>query len=98
LLVNHLYWATSKLVIDALVGPDDQGRYRPEQNHCRDFNPQGSTFQSPLHLICNITSVPTECKVFLKDGDIKSCTTYMMTQPPEPNGGWDQVRSFRLSF
>jgi hypothetical protein len=90
-----LYCAISRLVIDALVGPDHLGRYRLERNDCNG-NPQGSTFETLLHLFCNITNVPTEVEVFLKDGEIKSATTSMMGRPAEPNGGWDQIKSFRI--
>ena len=45
-----------------------------------------STFQSLLHLFCNITSVPTQVEVFLNGGEI-SCATYITGRPPEPNGG-----------
>lgn len=56
-LVTLLYEATSKLVIDGLVGPDAQGRYRMEKNTDSE-NPNGSTFESLHHLFFNITQVP----------------------------------------
>jgi hypothetical protein len=96
LIVNNLYCAISRLVIDALVGADSLGRYRLEENDSPD-NPQRSSFQSVLHMFCNITNVPTEVEVFLKDGTIR-CATYIMKRPAEPNGGWDQVRSFPLMY
>jgi hypothetical protein len=94
LLINNLYFAISQLVIDAVVGPDEQDRYRLEQNDAPE-NPHGSTSQSILHLFCNITNVPTEVKVFVKDGDV-SCATFR--EPATPLGGWDQVKPFRLTF
>jgi len=56
-LVAELYQAVSRLVIDALVGPDPQGRYGVEQND-NPQNPLGSSFESLHHLFCNITDVP----------------------------------------
>jgi hypothetical protein len=94
LLINNLYFAISQLVIDALVGPDEQDRYRLEHNDAPE-NPRGSTFQSILHLFCNITNVPTEVKIFVKDGEV-SCATFR--EPATPPGGWDQVKPFRLIF
>jgi hypothetical protein len=96
LLVNNLYHATSRLVIDALVGPDAFGRYRLEES---DYptNPQRSTFQSILHLFCNITAVPTQVEVFSKGTRI-CCVTYMMDRPAEPNGGWEQVQTVQLVY
>ena len=93
--MNDLYFAISQFVIDGLVGPDEQDRYRLEHNDALE-NPQGSTFQSILHLFCNITNVPTEAEVFVKDGEIH-CSTFMKL-PATPPGGWDQVKRFRLTF
>jgi hypothetical protein len=45
------------LVIDALVGPDPQGRYEIEVNDNQQ-NPLRSSFESVHHLFCNITDVP----------------------------------------
>jgi len=56
-LVAELYQAISRLVIDALVGPDPQGRYGVEHNDDPQ-NPLGSSFESLHHLFCNITNVP----------------------------------------
>jgi len=56
-LVAEMYQAISRVVIDALVGPDPQGRYRVEQNDNPE-NPLGSSFESLHHLFCNITDVP----------------------------------------
>ena len=56
-LVAEVYQAISRIVIDALVGPDPQGRYRVEQNDNPE-NPLGSSFESLHHLFCNITDVP----------------------------------------
>jgi len=58
-LVGKLYQAISELVIDALVGPDKEGRYQAENNDDSLNNPLGSTFESLHHLFCNITDVPT---------------------------------------
>jgi hypothetical protein len=61
LVVQH-YMGTSRLVLDALVGPDGSGHYRLEQND-HGLNPHGSTFESLHHLFCNITAVPTFARV-----------------------------------
>ena len=50
--------ATSRLFIDALQGPDDQGYFRLEHNTEQNNNPHGSTFESIHHLFCNITDPP----------------------------------------
>lgn len=56
-LVAEVYQAISRVVIDALVGPDLQGRYQVEQNDSPE-NPLGCSFESIHHLFCNITNVP----------------------------------------
>ena len=56
-LITLLYQSISQLVIDCLVGPDAQGRYRIEANNDPQ-NPNGSTFESIHHLFYNITQVP----------------------------------------
>jgi hypothetical protein len=56
-LVVSLYHATSRLVLDALIGPDEQGRYSLEYNDSNQ-NPLHSTFESLHHVFCNITDVP----------------------------------------
>ena len=89
LLVTEFYAATSRLVIDALVGPDGNGRYRLETNDDRHQNPRGSTFQSLLHLFCNITNAPTDVYVFQKAGlNVLGFGTFIHP-PPAPPGGWD---------
>ena len=89
--------ATSRLVIDALVGPDGQGRYRLETNDVQSQNPRGSTFQSLLHLFCNITNVPTDVYVFQKDGLNVQYGTFVYV-PPTPPGGWDSVTPFPIRY
>ena len=59
-LTVRFYNAISKLVTDALVGPDEAGRFQLETNDDRIQNPRGSIFQSPLHLFCNMTNAPTD--------------------------------------
>jgi hypothetical protein len=56
LIVDYLY-AVSKLFVDALVGPDNNGRFAVEANSSPQ-NPQGSTFESLHHLFCNLTQPP----------------------------------------
>jgi len=57
LVVDYLR-STSVLVLDSLVGPSEKDQYHLEQND-HSLNPHGSTFESPHHLFCNITAVPT---------------------------------------
>ncbi|MFA7269115.1 MAG: hypothetical protein WC073_07215 [Sterolibacterium sp.] len=96
-LVTQFYAASSRLVIDALVGPDEDGRYRLETND--DFqNPGGSTFQSIHHLYCNITGTPTEVYVFQKAGlDIIGFGTFI-NPPTAPPGGWDGSTAYSIWF
>lgn len=56
-LVANLYWAMSQLALDALTGPDLDGRYRFEHNDSKEI-PLGSSFEIPHHIFCNITDVP----------------------------------------
>jgi hypothetical protein len=48
--------ATSKLFLDALTGPDDEGLYHVEQNAKAFAN---SSFTAVRHLLCNMTEAPT---------------------------------------
>ncbi len=97
-LVTQFYMLTSRLVIDALVGPDKEGRYRLETNEDTLQNPAGSTFQSLLHLFCNITDVPTDVYIFRKEGlNILGCGTFMHP-PPAPPGGWDDSTAYPIWF
>jgi hypothetical protein len=56
-LVAELYHSISRLVLDALVGPDHNGRFALEDNDNRE-NPLRSSFESLHHLFCSITGVP----------------------------------------
>lgn len=56
-LIFRFHDATTSLLLDALR-IDDQGRWRLETNGDIGNNPQGSFFQSVLHLFCNATDVP----------------------------------------
>jgi len=56
-LIAELYCLISRLIMDALIGPDEYGRFRLEKNDSRE-NPLGSSFESIHHLFCNITNVP----------------------------------------
>jgi hypothetical protein len=89
-LTTKFYWVTSKLVIDALVGPDDSGRFRLETNDDAGNNPRGSTFQSLLHLFCNITNVPTDVRVLHKSSlGVLGFGTFIYPPEVTPAGGWD---------
>lgn len=73
-LVLSFYQITSKLVLDALVGPDNDGRYRLEANDHSE-NRLGSTFESLHHLFFNITQPPL--RVHLHVGGIAVGTNWM---------------------
>lgn len=88
-LVTQFYLATCRLLIDALVGPDEGGRYRLETNDDAYANPRGSSFQSIHHLFCNITSVPTDVYVFQKTGLNVIGFGTSVYPPTAPPGGWD---------
>jgi hypothetical protein len=61
-LVANCLSTVCRLTLDCLRGPDQDGRYRFEENDS-DQNPHGSTFESLHHLFCNITNVPTSVLV-----------------------------------
>jgi hypothetical protein len=91
LLTTDFYCVTSKLVIDALVGPDASGRFRMESNDDQSNNPRRSTFQSLLHLFCNITNAPTDVYVYSKASmSLVGFGTFMYPPGATPPGGWDQ--------
>jgi hypothetical protein len=66
-LVLSFYQVTSQLVLDALVGPDSDGRYLPEKND-HPQNSLGSTFESLHHLFCNITQPPLAVHLYVRFG------------------------------
>ena len=98
ILTTKFYHAVSRLLIDALVGPDEQGRFRMETNEDLGQNPRGSTFQSLLHLFCNITNAPTDVYVFHKASMnlIGYCT--LIYPPVDPPGGWDNVTAYPIRY
>lgn len=97
-LVTDLYCAIARLVIDALVGPDEQGRFRLEINDDNLSNPRASTFQSIHHLFCNITDVPTDVYLFHKtDSGLIGCGTFMVA-PPAPGGVWDSATVYPVRY
>lgn len=97
-LVTQFYMASSRLVLDALAGPDADGRYRLETNDHLHQNPRGSTFQSIHHLFCNITGTPTDVYVFQKAGlEVIGFGTYI-SAPPAPPGGWDGSTAYAIWY
>jgi len=98
LLTTNLYWAISRLAIDALVGPDEHGRFKMERNDDLVQNPRGSTFQSLHHLFCNITNVPTDLYVFHKPSMHLIGYGTFIYPPPEPPGGWDSTRAHPIRY
>jgi hypothetical protein len=92
-LTTSFYCSISKLVIDALVGLDELRRFRMETNDDSIQNPRGSTFQSLLHLFCNITNVPTDVLVYHKVGmSLVGSGTFMYPPSISPIDGWDQLK------
>ncbi|SDI13992.1 hypothetical protein [Propionivibrio dicarboxylicus] len=96
--VTQFYMATSRLVLDALVGPDENGRFRCERNDDLAQNPTGSSFQSLHHVFCNITKVPTEVYVFSKEGQNVIGFGTHVYPPPAPDGTWDQSTPYPIWF
>ena len=97
-LATNFYWVISRLMIDALVGPGEHNRFRIETNDNLAQNPRGSTFQSFLHLFCNITNVPTDVYIFRKAStNLISYGTYIYP-PPEPPGGWDGATRYPIRY
>lgn len=96
--VTQFYMATSRLVFDTLVGPDENLRFRCELNDDAAQNPTGSSFQSLHHIFCNITKVPTEVYVFAKDGQNMIGFGTHVYPPPAPGGGWDRVEPYPIWF
>ena len=99
-LVLAFYQITSQLVLDALAGPDAEGRFTLETNDDRQNNPRGSTFQSRLHLFCNITDVPTDVYVFRKQAlSLLGLGTFMNPPLGAPSDGWDrEVIPFSIRY
>lgn len=97
LIINYLT-SISKLILDALVGPDGQGRYQLESNDDHLQNPRGSTFQSLLHLFCNMTNCPTDVYVFQNTQQRLLGYGTFIYPPPEPPGGWDGVTAFSIRY
>lgn len=97
-LVTQFYMATSRLVLDALVGPDDRERYRIERNGDLVQNPRGSSFQSLHHVFCNITNVPTDVYVYRKAGQNVVGFGTPVYPPPAPPGGWDESSAHPIWF
>jgi hypothetical protein len=91
ILASSFYCSISKLVVDAVVGPDGNGRFRMETSDDLLQNPRGSTFQSFLHLFCNITSVPTDVYIYRKSSaSLIGFGTFYSGPPVSPPDGWDQ--------
>jgi hypothetical protein len=98
--VTRFYHAVSLLVIDALVGPDEGGRFRMETSDDLGQNPRGSTFQSLLHLFSNITNAPTDVYVYRKAAaSLVGFGTFMYPPPAAPEGGWDgEVAVYQIRY
>jgi hypothetical protein len=68
-LVAEFYHAISRLVVHALIGPDELGRYELETNDSPQ-NPLDSSFETLHHLFCNITDVPL--RVFASQNSLRT--------------------------
>jgi hypothetical protein len=55
-LIVRFLDASATLFMDAIIGPDEQGLYRLEQNAGARW---GSSFLAIRHLFCNMTNAPT---------------------------------------
>jgi hypothetical protein len=66
-LVTHVFYTACQLLIDMLVGPDANGRYRTERNTLHRENPNGSCFESVHHVFCNVAQVPLS--VLVNEGE-----------------------------
>lgn len=75
-LVTYVYYTASQLLLDMLIGPDPNGRYRVEKNDLIQQNPNGSSFESVHHVFCNITSVPTSILFAQRNGQQELQGTY----------------------
>jgi hypothetical protein len=62
-LMTAFLCATSRLFLDTLTGPDQDGRFAQEANDDILQNPNRNTFESIHHLFCNMTNVPTDVLV-----------------------------------
>ncbi len=95
-LVVRFLMAVSRLVIDALVGPDGNDRYHIESNEDAANNPQGSVFQSLFHLFCNITDAPTAVRIYHRL-PLFGYGTFMYAPDPPP-GGWSGFVDFPIRY
>lgn len=77
--IVRFYHATSDLMLHNLVGPNQGGYFRMENN---PDSALGSSFESIHHLFCNMTEVPL-CVVVTTDGDKVNVGT--LTYPPPPS-------------
>jgi hypothetical protein len=62
-LMLNIHHAIAALLVDTLIGPDENGRFRQEKN-TNGNNPHGSVFETVHHLLCNTTNVVTEVELF----------------------------------
>jgi hypothetical protein len=66
-IIVDLLFAASRLALDCLVEADE-GQWVAETNNDRE-SPNGSSFESPLHLFCNMTDVPVFVTILDTDGN-----------------------------
>lgn len=57
-LVSHVFCTSSRLLLDMLIGPDANGRFRVESNDFTAQNPNFSSLESVHHIFWNLTAVP----------------------------------------
>jgi len=74
----NFYHSTCELTLHCLVGPDQNGYFRFE-NNMSDQAPMRSSFETPHHVFCNITDVPM---CVLLTGDDKQINVGTFASPP----------------
>jgi hypothetical protein len=60
------------------------------------LGPPDYTFQSFLHMFCNMTNAPTDVRLRRK-GEVFHFGTFMYS-PGEPPGGWDDVMDIPIRY
>ncbi len=92
-LVVSFLNSISRLVLNSLIGPDADGRFRAESNDDSQ-NPLLSSYESMHHLFCNMTALPLRVLVF-SDGS----QTFVGTDWSGPQqASWKVVQEIRIRY
>lgn len=62
-IITDIYHSVSKLTLDTLEGPNQDGRFKIEMNDSNELPEPKSSFYIPHHLFCNITNMPLHANV-----------------------------------